>query len=115
MPDVIIVTETWLNDAISDCELLPSGYHTFCHDHGLRGGGVLVAVSFCLTSFLLFKSHLSETLVVKILSSPPLHLACAYIPPSSSADAYLDVISSSLPFASSDGHFLLVGDLTFPM
>ena len=69
MPDVIIVTETLLTDAISDCELLPSGYHTFRRDHGLRGGGVLVAVSFCLTSFLLFKPHLSETLVVKILSS----------------------------------------------
>ena len=42
--DVVCVCETWLNDCMSDSELLP-GYSLFRRDRtGKTGGGVLIAV-----------------------------------------------------------------------
>jgi hypothetical protein len=50
-PAVIFVCETWLNDSISDSEILPDSYTVFRHDRMCtgstgprRGGGVLLAV-----------------------------------------------------------------------
>ena len=44
--DVITLTETWLNNCISDYEVIPNGYQIFRKDRstGKRGGGVLLAV-----------------------------------------------------------------------
>ena len=43
------ITETWLNDDISDCELLPDEFTIYRKDRsstnrGKRGGGVLLAI-----------------------------------------------------------------------
>ena len=44
--DVIALTETWLNNSITDYEVIPNGYQIFRKDRstGKRGGGVLLAV-----------------------------------------------------------------------
>ena len=44
--DIIIVTETWLNDNISNNEILSTGYNIIRKDRssGKRGGGVLIAL-----------------------------------------------------------------------
>ena len=44
--DIITVTETWLNNAISNKEILPIGYHIVRRDRRSekRGGGVLMAL-----------------------------------------------------------------------
>ena len=48
--DIICLTETWLNDSISNYEILPTGYDIFRRDREDRvGGGTLIAI----------KSHLS--------------------------------------------------------
>ena len=41
--DVVLITETWLNTAIFDTEILP-GYTIYRRDRGERAGGVLVAI-----------------------------------------------------------------------
>jgi hypothetical protein len=44
--DVISVTETWLNDNVSNNEIFPSGYNIIRKDRpsNKRGGGVLLAL-----------------------------------------------------------------------
>ena len=44
--DIITVTETWLNDTISNKEILPCGYNIVRRDRMTekRGGGVLMAL-----------------------------------------------------------------------
>ena len=44
--DIITITETWLNDTISNNELLPSGYNIVRRDRltEKRGGAVLIAL-----------------------------------------------------------------------
>lgn len=41
-PDVLIVTETWLNECIENCEFLPPNYTAYRRDRESRGGGVAV-------------------------------------------------------------------------
>lgn len=49
--DVVVLTETWLNDSVLNAELFPPGYQIFRRDRcelhtGLSmGGGVLIAVA----------------------------------------------------------------------
>ena len=44
--DVTFVTETWLNNNVSNEEILPNGYNIYRTDrsHGRTGGGVLIAI-----------------------------------------------------------------------
>jgi hypothetical protein len=44
--DIIALTETWLNDSVTNHEILPHGYTIYLKDRyfGKRGGGVLLAV-----------------------------------------------------------------------
>ena len=44
--DIVSVTETWLNDNVSDHEILPSGYNIIRKDRpsNKRGGSVLLAL-----------------------------------------------------------------------
>ena len=42
--DIVIVSETWLDNTVPDYEILPNGYTIFRKDRiGRRGGGVLLA------------------------------------------------------------------------
>ena len=54
--DVLIFTETWLDDSIRDCDILFHGYKSYRCDRNLlhamkaKGGGVLILVRESLTS-----------------------------------------------------------------
>ena len=62
--DIIVVTETWLNESVFDSEILNSNYNIYrrdrCSTHSLKGegGGVLVAVSSRLSSMRLLNGLL---------------------------------------------------------
>jgi hypothetical protein len=43
-PDVIIGTESWLNEEINNAEVFRGDYVTFMRDRCSRGGGVLICV-----------------------------------------------------------------------
>jgi len=42
---IIGVSETWLNDTITDCEILFKAYSIYRKDRGSSSGGVLLAIS----------------------------------------------------------------------
>ena len=43
-PDVLIITETKIDDTVHTSEFLPSNFKAFRRDRTRRGGGVLIAV-----------------------------------------------------------------------
>lgn len=128
--DVILLTETWLNDSIFDYELLDSRYTIFRRDRSsssstkTEGGGVLVAI---------LKKHLPVRklkwestgedlwIVVKVKkgnSTVPLCICTLYNPPPvtySSLDSMVtnltEVIQHKIP---KNSLLLLVGDFNLP-
>ena len=112
---MILITETWLTPSVLDSDILPSGYSIFrCDRPYSRGGGVMIAVASVFNSFLVFQSRSSEFIAIKILSSPPLVIACAYVPPLSNSTTFVDIISSCHQVIDSSCHFLLAGDFNLP-
>ena len=48
--DIVCLTETWLNESISDFEILATGYDVYRQDRQNRtGGGVLIAIKSSLS------------------------------------------------------------------
>ena len=43
-PDILIITETKIDDTVHTSEFLPSNFNAFRRDRTLRGGGVMIAV-----------------------------------------------------------------------
>jgi hypothetical protein len=52
-PDVIIGTESWLRQEVSNAEVFRDDYTTFMRDRNTRGGGVFICVKkkLCLRKF----------------------------------------------------------------
>ena len=51
-PDVILCTESWLSDDISDAEVFPPNYVAYRKDRGDRtGGGVFICVRDSIISY----------------------------------------------------------------
>jgi len=48
--DIICITETWLYDSVLSTETFPHNYTIYRRDRGLRGGGIIIAISDNLTS-----------------------------------------------------------------
>lgn len=43
-PEEVVVTETWLDEQVTNDEVFPAGYKIFRKDRYSRGGGVAIAV-----------------------------------------------------------------------
>ena len=43
-PDVVMITETYLDDTITNCEIVPANYTLYRLDRNRHGSGVLIAV-----------------------------------------------------------------------
>ena len=68
-PDVVIGTESWLNDEINNVELFRGDYITFRRDRCSRGGGVFTCVKNHIVCSELRTDDEFETLAVEIKSS----------------------------------------------
>ena len=112
--DVLIITETWLNDSIFNNEILPDNYTIYHRDRDSRGGGVLLAIRDCIPSKLLFSSDNSKVITVQLCAPKPVVLCTAYLPPHSTlADAQplFDHLSS---VCSGTMPVIAIGDYNLP-
>lgn len=123
---VVALTETWLEPSISSSEFFTDEYVVFRSDRNYlasnrsRGGGVLIAVNNCLTSYYIALNNyqafkelaLIDILVVKIVSScSSLFLINVYIPPATRVAEYASFFEAieSLDFLY--GHnIIILGD-----
>lgn len=105
-----MLSETWLNSAVSDAEISLSRSHDiYRRDRPTRGGGVLLAVNSKLKSRRRFDLETNcEVIWIEVASaSSKLLLACYYRPPDSNC---LELLYDSLLRARSEGIVVVAGD-----
>lgn len=111
-PHLIAVTETWLDDTISDNEVTIPGYQLVRRDRNRHGGGIAILIQDHLP-FTVILSHASAELLVIELRLRHSIVLCGlfYRPPSSDATVLTDVESAleQLP-PSKTRSFVLLGD-----
>ena len=92
--DIILGTETWLDESIQNSELLLSDYDNFRRDRPTRGGGVLVAIKKSLLSEHISTSETSETISWKIKpkGSKPLVISSVYRSPDYTSEDCLEIV-----------------------
>ena len=115
-PDVIMITETYLDNTITDGEILPPNYTIFRLDRNRHGGGVLIAVldSFTSISCPQFGRSDIELLWIQLhVGSIPILFGVFYRPPGSSESVLMELQCSlfSIPPTSS---ICLCGDFNLP-
>ena len=122
--DIIVLTETWLDDTYNSAELGFANFSVYRCDRSsntslaARGGGVLVAVRDGLSSSVISVERTNiEQLFVYIANGPSRYIVAAlYLPPGSPALLYQDHCQS-VEYAASRHprpNILLVGDYNLP-
>ena len=116
-PDLICLTETWLDSAKEDAKCI-DGYKNFwCHRKNRIGGGVGILTSEKLTVTQL-TSHTTSTFsavwILLHLLNVPVIIGCVYHPPNADNNATLDYLSDTmlkLLQKRPNAHFIITGDL----
>lgn len=127
--DIILLTETWLNDSIADNEIFPPSYRIFRSDRKYdtlkvsRGGGVLIAVNSSIRAVKLDLSNLNLTSLPSIdligiklyFQKCILQLLLLYIPPALSTNEY-SLLFETLCQCNYlyDSNVFIVGDFNLP-
>ena len=122
---MIMVTETWLNNNITNNEILPKGYHVIRKDlvADKRGGGVLIA----LRDDIVYNRVTSRkncpnwsdrlaiiALELELLNSKKTLVCVCYRPPSCKLDEWLESFTTFLQEISHYDKVLITGDFNFP-
>jgi hypothetical protein len=130
--DIVVISETWLQDSFFDGELCNGGYDVFRRDRDLdtcgksTGGGVMILVKSSLEAWR-GAAHEPrapvEMLTVSVparalASSADLHISAVYIPPdvariSRDIDSILNAINSAFNCKPLD-NYLILGDFNLP-
>lgn len=125
--DVLVLTETWLNDSFKNEEILDNKWTIFRKDRdynatGLsRGGGVLIAVKSPLSAESVFtpsSSHHVEQNYIKInLDGKHVYIGVIYIPPKVDDSVYNTVLTTYLSIMNTlndEDDIIIFGDFNRP-
>lgn len=110
-----MLTETWLNDEVSDSEFVPKNYVCFRKDRDRRGGGVAI----------LFRAYLQ---LVRMPNIPGVEyifcttyinkmryiLGAIYRPPDSSVSVLENLDDYMCSYIKPNDRLILAGDFNFP-
>ena len=113
-PNVITLSETWLNNKISNNEIKLTNYVIYRTDRGTRGGGVVTYVSADLASELIeltVKPVNFESIFVKVTLHENKYITIGniYRPPSSPAESF-NSIAATINSINDKNEFLVLGD-----
>ena len=117
-PDIVIGTETWLDQTISNSEFFPPQFRIYRKDRSRAGGGVLIAVREDLQSTTVPELDTNcEMVWIKLFTRNQRHIhICAFYRPHVSDAAALQELETSLHRASSirNAEILVAGDFNLP-
>lgn len=99
-PDIICLTETWLNDSKQQASSIHGYTAHFCHRKGRIGGGVAIFTSETLTT-LKVAEFTSKTLsalwiLITTTSTYPLIIGVIYHPPKACEESTLDYLETTI-------------------
>ena len=112
-PDVIVITETFLDYTIMDGKIFPQEYSVFRRDRNRHGGGILIAVlnKFPVVRLPHFEPINAELLWLRIfMGSVSIILGGFYRPPDSAEPCLLELQSSLPP----NSPIFVCGDFNMP-
>lgn len=123
--DVIIVTESWLDDSIADNELFDDKYVVYRADRDKvltgksLGGGVLIAVNRNISSVEVCMDWIGNEIELKgvkvVSNNQTIFLLALYIPPSSILETYITLFSYLETLQEMySSHILIIGDFNVP-
>ena len=94
MPDIICITETWLDNCITNDELKISGFNLLRLDRNQHGGGIVLYIKNIFSHNIIFLGNCTfECIVVSVLIGSCKFCICLlYRPPSSSVDVWVTCI-----------------------
>jgi hypothetical protein len=124
-PDVVAVTETWLDNTVGDTELTPDGYFTIRMDHNMKyyshntyvqdnRGGVLLLIKSCLSPILFTDADVEAGLLWVTLNPHPnlSWLVGVCYRPETDEQFMLNKITNSINKVNND-KCVLMGDFNF--
>ncbi len=123
--DMIMVTETWLNNNITNNEILPKGYHVIRKDRHAdkRGGGVLIALREDIAYNRINSRNNSPNwsdrieiiaLELNLLNSKKSLVCACYRPPSCDLEEWFELFTAFLQETSHYEKVFITGDFNFP-
>lgn len=115
-PDIVIGSESWLDESISSSEVFPAEYVAYRKDRNTHGGGVFVLVKHTLPSFAVdFEANSCESVWCKVVleHSKQLTVGAFYRPPNDNSSHTFNTLSQLLLTVSTD-YFLVGGDFNMP-
>ena len=123
--DLILVTESWLNQNFTNNELLPKGYHVIRNDRTAdkRGGGVVIALRDNIKYGRLFASKNNPNwsdgleivaLELELMNSKKSLVSVCYRPPNCDLHEWLELFKAFLNEISHYEKILIAGDFNFP-
>lgn len=118
--NILVITETWLNDNVSDAEILTDlpEFRVYRSDRkGTRGGGVLIAIHQGITCSIVHVTSDIESLWL-ICHAPPVTvlLGVCYRPPQTNSDFCRHMNNSLRQLVATypNARILLFGDFNYP-
>jgi len=115
-PDIVMITETYLDSSITNSEIFPSNYNVYRLDRNRHGGGVLIAIldTFHSVACPQFSRPDTELLWIQLfMSNKPVLFGVFYRPPSSPDSCTLE-LQHSLSLLPSNSSIFLCGDFNLP-
>lgn len=123
--DVILLTETWLNDGFFDSEIFDGQYTVFRRDRNYaelncqRGGGVLIATISPISASIIqtpVANNYEDMWIELRFAETKMIVGCLYIPPNSSPESYQSFCNTCESLRNKYDHhkFLIYGDFNLP-
>lgn len=113
-PDFLVLTETWLSEAILDFEVVPPAYRMIRKDRPTRGGGVAIVVKNTVEFSRLPNVEGTESVWIEVTSYiPPITLGAFYRPPNSDLQDIMH-LSEYLHRLPRNKSLMVVGDFNAP-
>ena len=111
-PDIVVITETFLDNSFLDSELFSAQYAVFRKDRNRHGGGVLIAVRQHISAVRWVTSELSniELIWLRVVSGSSSFMLGGFYRPPGSPESYLLELQSSLHSLPSNSSIVLCGD-----
>jgi hypothetical protein len=71
IPDIVIGTESWFSEEISNAEIFKADYTTYRRDRQTRDGGVFICVKICITCATQWVDVVYEMIAVEVIGRDP--------------------------------------------
>lgn len=118
--DLVLITESWLNDGVFDHELIESGYTIFRNDRCAKnsnkkdGGGVFVIVRdhFGARHVPEFEGDTEDVWVVMNVNNKTVYVCCVYLPPGneSASASFIEKLERIMEKMGENDLILVCGD-----